>query len=102
MGGGGRIRVRAPTRSFFSVIGVCELLARPLVPAPDPEDARAPVVPALRFMPAWPAQDRPALAVEAFGLKFPNPLGVAAGLDKDARVFGPLLRLGFGFAEVGT
>ncbi|HXM71196.1 MAG TPA: dihydroorotate dehydrogenase (quinone), partial [Thermoanaerobaculia bacterium] len=57
---------------------------------------------ALPLAPAWPAPDPPALAVEAFGLKFPNPLGVAAGLDKDGLVFAPLLRLGFGFAEVGT
>src|SRR5216684_3998218 len=59
---------------------------------------------ALPLAPAWAAlaPDPPALAVEAFGLKFPNPLGVAAGLDKDGLVFAPLLRLGFGFAEVGT
>src|SRR6266571_8723813 len=57
---------------------------------------------ALPLAPVRPAPDAPALALEAFGLQFPNPLGVAAGLDKDARVFAPLLRLGFGFAEVGT
>lgn len=84
------------------MIGLLDLLARPLVRALDPEDAHALVLRALPFLPAWPAPDPPALAVEAFGLKFPNPLGVAAGLDKDARVFGPLLRLGFGFTEVGT
>jgi dihydroorotate dehydrogenase len=36
------------------------------------------------------------------GLEFPNPLGMAAGFDKDARVPGPLLAMGFGFAEIGT
>ena len=36
------------------------------------------------------------------GLDFPNPVGMAAGFDKDARVPGPLLRLGFGFTEIGT
>ena len=42
------------------------------------------------------------LAVEVAGLKFPNPVGVAAGFDKDAEVADPLLRLGFGFTEVGS
>jgi dihydroorotate dehydrogenase len=84
------------------VIGLLDRLARPLLRALDPEDAHALVMRALPFAPAWAAPDPPALAVEAFGLKFPNPLGVAAGLDKDAVVFAPLLRMGFGFAEVGT
>jgi len=84
------------------VIGLLDRLARPLLRALDPEDAHALVMRALPLAPAWPAPDPPALAVEAFGLKFPNPLGVAAGLDKDGLVFAPLLRLGFGFAEVGT
>jgi dihydroorotate dehydrogenase len=86
----------------LGVIGLLDRLARPLLRALDPEDAHALVMRALPLAPAWPAPDPPALAVEAFGLKFPNPLGVAAGLDKDGLVFAPLLRLGFGFAEVGT
>ncbi len=86
------------------MIGLLDRLARPLLRALDPEDAHALVMHALPLAPAWaaPAPDPPAFAVEAFGLKFPNPLGVAAGLDKDGLVFAPLLRLGFGFAEVGT
>jgi dihydroorotate dehydrogenase len=48
-----------------------------------------------------PAPD-PVLATTAAGLAFPNPLGMAAGYDKDAEVPDALLRLGFGFAEVGT
>jgi len=39
---------------------------------------------------------------EVFGLKFKNPVGVAAGFDKEARLFGALGNLGFGFVEVGT
>ncbi len=39
---------------------------------------------------------------EIVGLKFKNPVGVAAGFDKDARLFGALGKLGFGFVEVGT
>jgi len=44
----------------------------------------------------------PVLTVTAFGLDFPNPIGIAAGFDKDARAADALLALGFGFAEVGT
>ena len=44
----------------------------------------------------------PAHPVEVFGLRFPNPLGVAAGFDKDARVARGLAALGFGHVEVGT
>jgi dihydroorotate dehydrogenase len=84
------------------VIGLLDRLARPLLRVLDPEDAHALVIRALPFAPVWAAPDPPELAVGAFGLIFPNPLGVAAGLDKDAQVFGTLLRLGFGFAEVGT
>ena len=47
---------------------------------------------------AWP----PPLAVEVAGLTFPNPVGVAAGFDKDAEVPDALLGLGFGFTEVGS
>ena len=43
----------------------------------------------------------PRLAVEAFGESFPNPVGVAAGFDKNARIPGALAALGFGFVEVG-
>ncbi len=44
----------------------------------------------------------PALAQRVFGLDFANPLGLAAGFDKDARAASAILRLGFGFVEVGT
>ena len=44
----------------------------------------------------------PTLAVERFGLKFADPIGLAAGFDKNARVVAPLAKLGFGFVEVGT
>jgi len=46
--------------------------------------------------------DAPALAVRALGLDFRNPIGLAAGFDKDATAVLPLLRLGFGFVEAGT
>lgn len=46
--------------------------------------------------------EHPLLERELFGLKFPNPVGVAAGFDKNATLFHELSNLGFGFVEVGT
>jgi dihydroorotate dehydrogenase len=46
--------------------------------------------------------DDPRLAAKVWDLDFPNPLAVAAGFDKNARVFNAILGMGFGFAEVGT
>ena len=42
------------------------------------------------------------IEIEIFGKKIPNPVGIAAGFDKDAEVYNSLLMLGFGFVEVGT
>ena len=44
----------------------------------------------------------PTLETTVAGIRFPNPIGLAAGFDKDAEVYGPMLNLGFGFVEVGT
>src|ERR1700722_15060796 len=52
--------------------------------------------------PAQAPSSDPRLSVELLGLKFPNPLGLAAGFDKNAEVPGAMLKLGFGFVEVGT
>jgi dihydroorotate dehydrogenase len=46
--------------------------------------------------------DDPRLSQTLFDLTFPNPVGLAAGFDKDARVYNPLFAMGFGFAEAGT
>ena len=46
--------------------------------------------------------DDPVLATECLGLRFRNPIGLAAGFDKDAVAVLPLMRLGFGFVEAGT
>ncbi|HEX4303013.1 MAG TPA: quinone-dependent dihydroorotate dehydrogenase [Rhizomicrobium sp.] len=48
------------------------------------------------------AADDPRLAVTAFGLSFPNPVGLAAGFDKNADVPAQMARFGFGFVECGT
>jgi len=85
------------------VIGIFDRLARPLFHALDPEDAHALAVKLLKFTPLPAARhDDPRLAMRALGLNFPNPVGIAAGFDKNAEVVDPLLRLGFGFVEVGT
>ena len=56
--------------------------AAPLLPKPAPDDSR--------------------LAVSAFGLDFPNPVGLAAGFDKNAQVPDAMAKFGFGFVECGT
>ena len=85
------------------MIGFFDRLSRPLLRALDPEDAHALAIKALRYMPVVKASpDGDELGVRAFGLKFPNPVGLAAGFDKNAQVPDALLRLGFGFVEVGT
>src|SRR5690606_33668662 len=70
----------------------------------DPETAHGLSIAALKSgvpLCARPAPDA-RLAVSAAGLDFPNPLGMAAGYDKNGEVPDALLRLGFGFAEIGT
>jgi dihydroorotate dehydrogenase len=85
------------------VIGAFEYLARPLLAALDPEDAHRLTIAMLKFAPLPGAgKDDQRLGVRAFGLNFPNPVGMAAGFDKHAEVPDALLRLGFGFVEVGT
>src|SRR6185312_2495920 len=49
----------------------------------------------------WDFRDK-RLEKEVFGLKFTNPVGLAAGFDKNAEVIGEMANLGFGFVEVGT
>jgi dihydroorotate dehydrogenase len=85
------------------VIGIFDRLSRPFLRALDPEDAHGLALKALRLVPRTrPAQDPSELRVRAFGLNFPNPIGLAAGFDKDAIAPDALLRLGFGFVEIGT
>lgn len=70
----------------------------------DPETAHGLSIKALKggLVPTVPARSDKRLAVSVRGLAFPNPLGMAAGYDKNAEVPDALLGLGFGFAEVGT
>ena len=78
-------------------------LIRPLMFALDAETAHRVAISALkrvprRIPPPFPA----ALKTNVAGLDFPSPVGLAAGFDKDAEVPEQMLRLGFGFVEVGT
>lgn len=79
-------------------------LARPALFGLSPEVAHEATLKALEagVYPRPLAGDDPALSVAAFGLKFPNPIGIAAGFDKDARVPDAVLGMGCGFAECGT
>ena len=77
--------------------------ARPVLARLAPETAHRAAIEGLKFTPIGRASSvDPRLAVEVFGLKFPHPLGLAAGFDKDAEVPRQLLGLGFAFVEVGT
>ncbi len=78
-------------------------LIRPILFTIGAERAHRATVAVLKLLPpAGAAKPDPSLATRVAGLDFPNPVGLAAGFDKDAEVFGQVLRLGFGFAEVGT
>ena len=76
---------------------------RPLLFRLDPERAHSLTLAALRtgLVPRAPADD-PILATTLAGLALPNPIGLAAGFDKNAEVPDAMLRLGFGFVETGT
>jgi dihydroorotate dehydrogenase len=78
-------------------------LLRPLAFALDAERAHRLTVRSLRLLPpGLPAKTDPVLAMRIAGLDFPNPVGLAAGFDKDAEVYAHMFGFGFGFVEVGT
>jgi dihydroorotate dehydrogenase len=85
------------------VIRAFDAFSLPLLRWFDPEDAHRLAIQGLRLLPPMrPRADDPKLAVRAFGLNFPNPVGMAAGFDKNGEVPDAVLRLGFGFIEIGT
>jgi dihydroorotate dehydrogenase len=85
----------APDLYTFAALGILRRF--------DPEQAHALAISGLMLGLGGPrARSDPALAVDALGLHFANPIGIAAGFDKNARVVRPLARLGFGFVEAGT
>ncbi len=85
------------------MIRAFDAFSLPLLRWFDPEDAHRLAIQGLKLLPpARPPADDPKLAVRAFGLNFPNPVGMAAGFDKNGEAVDALLRLGFGFVEAGT
>jgi dihydroorotate dehydrogenase len=79
--GAGLLRALPPEAAHRATLRLLGLAAPFLGPAPE---------------------DDPRLGIDALGLHFPNPLGLAAGFDKDAQVPDAMLKLGFGFVECGS
>lgn len=87
-------------------------LLKPILFSLSPENAHHFVAKALKFILRIPGKRRiiesiyllndVSLKTKVFGLEFPNPVGLAAGFDKDAKMFDELSSFGFGFVEVGT
>ena len=77
---------------------------KPLFRAVSPETAHGIAVRALKsgLIRGRQEPDDSILSTNVWGIEFPNPVGLAAGFDKDAEVMGPMLALGFGFVEAGT
>ena len=89
-----------------------KLIIRPLLFLFDPEEVHYFTFSIIRFLNKIPGFSSlfkslyevkdPRLEREVFGLKFKNPVGLAAGFDKDAKLYKELSNLGFGFIEIGT
>jgi dihydroorotate dehydrogenase len=81
-------------------------ILRPFLFNLDPETAHDLAIKSLKLnlLPSkmFEAEDEQMLNVEILGKNFPNPIGLAAGFDKSAQVYNSILKLGFGFVEVGT
>jgi len=81
-------------------------ILRPFLFNLDPETAHDLAIKSLKFNPfsskMFEVEDEQMLNIKILGKIFPNPIGLAAGFDKSAEVYNSLLKLGFGFVEVGT
>jgi len=79
---------------------------RPFLFNLDPEAAHDLAIKSLKFnlLPhkVFEVEDEQMLNIKLLGKNFPNPIGLAAGFDKSAEAYNPLLKLGFGFVEIGT
>ena len=91
------------TQSSAAQFKLFEYLA-PTMRVMDPETAHNVGIELLAkgVAPMETRPDHPSLAVDAWGLRFTNPLGLAAGFDKDAKAFPALESMGFGFVEIGS
>jgi len=97
-------------RDIFCVM--YRFIIRPLLFLFDPEQVHHFTFKMIRYIHYIPGvgalirslfyHNKPKLARNLFGLTFPNPVGLAAGFDKDAKLFVPLANFGFGFIEIGT
>lgn len=89
----------APPRRTFDPFP----FAKPFLHLLDPERAHELTLRALEanLVPPQPRVDEPSLAIDLFGRRLENPVGLAAGFDKNARVFRRMYAQGFGFVEVG-
>jgi len=78
-------------------------IAKPILHSLDPETAHGLGIQSMKmgFHPTHKIDD-PRLKVDLFGKNFSNPVGLSAGFDKNAEVIAPILKMGFGFTEVGT
>ena len=81
-------------------------ILRPFLFNLDPETVHDLAIKSLKFnyLPSkiFEVKNEEMLNIELLGKNFPNPIGLAAGFDKSAEVYNSLLKLGFGFVEVGT
>ncbi|MBP6011254.1 MAG: quinone-dependent dihydroorotate dehydrogenase [Alphaproteobacteria bacterium] len=88
----------------MKLLRVLSTLGRPVLTRLDPEFAHTLTINALSRFDGEPnpEPDDPRLRVQALGLDFPNPIGLAAGFDKNAAATEAMLSFGFGFVEAGT
>jgi len=81
-------------------------ILRPFLFNIDPETSHDLAIKSLKFNPfpskMFEVEDEQMLKIHLLGKNFPNPIGLAAGFDKSAEAYNSLLRLGFGYVEVGT
>jgi len=79
---------------------------RPFLFNLDPEVAHDLAIKSLKYNPLpskmFEVEDEQMLNIQLLGQNFPNPIGLAAGFDKSAEVYNSIIKLGFGFVEVGT
>ena len=77
-------------------------LLSPALSRMNPETAHKLTIQILKRLPQKTPQNQNPLSQKLLGLTFPNPLGIAAGFDKNAETLNGILQLGLGFAEIGT
>ncbi len=97
---------------FFTLQAMYERIIRPILFLFPPEFIHGVAARLLRLLGSFPLVSaissrfflvrEPKLEREVFGIRFPNPVGVAAGFDKEAKLYNGLAALGFGFVEIGT